>query len=618
MHKNNYFAIILLTLLVSLNVLSSFGHTLLNTPHGKVFSPISDQFHQCGDNRYYFAHTREVREDFFNFSPPVGANESFKAFENMRVSVYRFLYLLGGYFDDARLAFISSHVLSIILGALSLYFFCFFSGMGNLESILITLVCTYLYPVVNSLLKLEPNIGLNYFWSKFLNIHGNLFIENLNSNFRYGIMSGVMFFVWATLSLIMFKRNEIKINYFRIILLSIAIFATQYTYLPTTLYIDLLISIYLLINLVKKPYSSSKELTISLFGSIALFIVFNGHSTVLKFLNNIPPIINDAHFSTDQNLPIKLGLFLTVGGFLPFIFLLSLNRQKKSSVGFDFILANQLTFIFLALTFLVTNKETMFFRLFERGFGAIYVVGIVFLIFNLFEIIPKNKKNIVFKFLIAFIVLTVLFSTFIISKQMMKSNGYTIEKSRFEMYQFINQKVNRNSRFFTTSYADMQLMPSFTDQDLVVGGAEYYENPYRSLRTYFSGMAWFMNIQLVGKDWLSHYFDYVSNKRCSPMPKLISKEHSLGGETLKQLMYDPYVKFVNNIQIRDRNDKKFSDNFISLFHTLLIDSGKDSKAFLNNGVDYILISPPFKMTNIPGFYLSYQIDGFFLLKKITQ
>ena len=193
-----------------------------------------------------------------------------------------------------------------------------------------------------------------------------------------------------------------------------------------------------------------------------------------------------------------------------------------------------------------------------------------------------------------------------------KAGTYYMPMEEWDIYRYIKKKTLPRSTVLAFSFSNLQLLPVYTHSNLYVRGAEWLESPEQELKKYIK------SLKFVGdncKCFLKGFDDYFSNKfSCSP--NIIKNENLFKKfHLINTLIYFPYVKRINTIELADQDGKSWSVGFTQYLNILIDNSVGDIPV---NEIDYILIDKedfPFIKNDIQPFKEIYSNEKYALFNK---
>jgi hypothetical protein len=554
-------------------------YTAANIKDNFVWVPINNQHFLAGDNRFYAAGVNEARSNFFKYLHPCSNYLGRMSIDYTRSSSYRLAAILGLGIKDNRFAFFISFVLSVIfqftLICILIYDYFSDSCIAVLGSLLVIYYC-------NILLSLISKEKIKTFIYHLSSVSNFSTFDRVNDNFRYVIMSSAGCFIWVSLlfgSYYYFIPNDlIKI-------------ASLFLILIPLLFVYPIVSVYSLFMILwiicNKIYSNGDwhefyVLAIGLVVSAVLFFILGLHKKVLLILNSDLDVLIQSHVGKESyNYNFK-SFFSKI--FTDFFFLISLIaliflNLNNSNYALDGI------FIFMILLRLfgyVAKKNDLITRFYERGALHFFLYGFLMTIFIISKSQNNNFTQNIFDILLIFVAIIPLFKIIVSSKKLFKSKAFQLPKYEWELYSFMKFHTKKRSSFLAFSYSNLQLIPVYTNANLVIRGAEWLESPLTEISRYFKALE-FLKINTIPfwEAFLNfHQLHDPKDTNCPLTEKKYTYYH-----LFKTLIYFPFVKQVGQVEIYDKVQNAWNKEFLELIKKEL---SKNDENF-DLSVDYIVI-----------------------------
>ena len=582
-------------------------YSVYHMPDGVTWIPYNAPYKYCSDIVFYGAATQEYRESFCEFKNPVSETATPIYYDLFRAASQRLAALLTFFIEDHRVGMLLSLCLGVLLQYILLYiiFFRFFkksfpSFMGA-------------FFVIFAASLTIPTRGIAAMTEHLFNFSGFLTFDTLNSHFRYVALHTAAVFMWLhilSVSIFHDKKNNLNLIFF-----AVSFFLTIYSYYAFALFAGVLTTIYWL-SIYSKQSSKKWWTQALIFTGIVVFlcVITNTFQNIndLLTLKYKSEIVTQSHLediaANIQYLQNSVQLVLRSFIIVLIAFYFSLIAKTKNSIFFVLTLSLFLIY-FIGL---VLDKHYVIYRFHTRGFSSIMSFVIVFAIL---VILSKMNSNKILRYLkMGFIVTFMLFFYFSSAgfvkmiEGLYNRDSYYIPKSDWTMYEYIQQKLPKNTLMLALDPSDNALLPMYTHVDLVVSDPSFSTESMANNIDNLLGATRFLKIpEQVLLNLLDDYKIYGDGYICAPRPTRSSYLESYSHHFWNQYLYLAYIKTAYGVYIFDYQHRRFTPQFVDIIKTHY-NSALNSHWSLPKGA-YLLVD-----FNVP-IYKTYSNENFELVFK---
>lgn len=540
----------------------TFSISILSLKPNQTFSPINNQYSLCGDYRFY---SSAINKTIYNFHSATNLlsniNENETTFDHSRLSLNILAALTSLFIKDGRISFITSYIISTIIGICLLLWLIQQHTRSKYTSIALSIIFYFYFNIFRSILNFNINDSWEILQNSLLNTNFTVFLESFNDNFRYLVLSHVNIIMFSSFLLGQFIQNAKKINSAAVVIISLFLFIILYSYLPAILYTYAII-----FGLLFWRYFTENDKTVFLI-LILLFIfcfVTNTFNNLYQIYMNVPQAVTQAHLNKITEWGLN-NIFRHTD--LLFSFLISSITwliSKKFKFKCNQYLAIISIFMFIQLLSLISGKTLLLHRFFIRGGFSYFFVIILFFIAELTQWIQKYFHHITKFTVLTIIVILPLYLGLSMGFALNESESFSISKNIWQAYSWLENKNKNNQSVLAMNINDIQLLQSLTSQNLIITGAEYSRDPFDEFKkySYFTSLFGVPNEIISG----AKNYDYIHPRlQCFPKPHTFSYTQAESTILIDQIFYFPYISSVNKISAFE-NDQ-LSTDFIRLIKT---------------------------------------------------
>lgn len=555
-------------------------YSVIKIEPSRVWTPVNSEDLMCSDSRFYAAGIRELGESFFHHSNPVSQGQRNFLVDKFRMSTYQLTYLMGGWLTDTRFSIVLGLLGGVLASFILIYLVGFYLGMRGPLALSISLLTLFFVGVFDSLSRLNFMEFSDYVLERISLTQLTVWPDRLSETFRYVIMSGANIYLWGCILGLVFLLRRKYIAAFLILIP--LVFLLPRVYLAVTLFSYLLLGCCWIFEFKDKNIRYG----LGILGLVSLASLF-----LTSFVVDISEIrqqglgvIAQAHLGKTKTSIFEgfIRLFLMIIPIALSLLLVGRRKPENKSIW------NVTFYFFFSLLLLGILMESfgyshLFMRLMQRGGNYIWV----YLFFTcVFCVFPKkmDKWVYVFSFLLCSL------ASIQVARTSYSNSMTSIAKDRWQVYQFFSGHDVANKLVFSTDFRDIQLLPVFTDLDLVTPGAEFLEDSKEQVSKYVA------ILRLLGlsteslRDSIDIYpKNELLNSCLSSRNEIIDMDKG-NFYLLKQLMYDPIVKYFGDVPIRTPEGalaQDFRDVYAGLFVEGNRESGESNMDWAN--IDYIVL-----------------------------